>query len=378
MTSDRSTEAVLGRRLTKKAYVPGPVPQLAAGRVPKVSIIIPCYNYGRFLPDSVGRSLAQEGVEPEVIVVDDASTDDSADIAERYAKEDPRVIVLRQQENTGHVAAWNNGYKLATGEFIVRVDADDMLTPGSLARSVALFDAYPSVGLVYGYPRHFTTELPPAPELGPPHGWSIWSGADWVAERCRRGYNCITTPEAVIRASVMREIGPLSPRLGFAQDMEMWVRTAAVSDVGRIDGPDQALHRDHPASMSVTVGAGRILDITERRTVFEVLFDGPGGRLPNATALHNTAKRALAAEALEEACRAYDRRRTQTMDVDGFVEFALATYPDVRDLPEWRALQRRRRVGAKWAPLAPSAVAGIVRRRYQHETRYRRWTKVGV
>src|SRR5438874_11851716 len=364
--------------LVPKDVVSAPVPVLAPGRVPKVSVIIPCYNYGRFLPDSVGGALAQEGVEPEVIVVDDASTDDSAEVAQRYADADPRVKLIRHTVNTNHVVAFNDGYAEATGEFIVRVDADDMLTPGSLARSVALFDAYPSVGLVYGYPRHFTTQARPEPVAGPAQSWTVWSGADWVAERCRRGYNAITTPEAVIRASVMSGIGGLDLRLKYAQDMEMWLRTAAVSDVGRVNGPDQALHRDHESSMSVTVGSGRILDLKERRTVYEVLFDGPGKLLPGADELHDRARRALAAEALEEACRAYDRGRTATMDVDGFVAFALDTYEGTGRLPEWRALQRRRRVGARLSPYVPMFLARVVRRRLQHESRYRRWSRVGV
>jgi len=366
------------KRLVKKAYIREPVSELAQGRVPKVSIIIPCYNHGHFLPDSIGSALAQEGVEVEVIVVDDASTDDSAAAAQRFADVDARVVVLRHEHNTHHVIAFNDGYAAATGEFIVRLDADDMLTPASLARSVALFDAFPSVGLVYGHPRHFTTRVPPEPRVGPPRSWSSWSGADWVAERCRRGCNVITTPEVVIRASVMKQIGPLSPRLKFAQDMEMWLRIAAVSDVGRVDGPDQALHRDYPGSMSQTSGAGHMLDIQERREVFATLFDGPGGQLPLADELHETAKRTLAAEALEEACRAYDRGRTRTVDVAAYVEFAMETYADARDLPEWRALKRRRWVGPTAAPYMPFFYPRIIQRGLRYRFDYWRWTKTGL
>jgi hypothetical protein len=313
-----------------------------------------------------------------VIVVDDASIDDSAAVAQRFAHADPRVTVLLHQHNTHHVIAFNDGYAAATGEFIVRLDADDLLTPGSLARSVALFDAFPSVGLVYGNPRHFTTTNPPQPRVGPPRSWSVWSGADWVAERCRRGCNVITTPEVVIRNSVMKQIGPLSLRLKFAQDMEMWLRTAAVSDVGRVDGPDQALHRDYPGSMSQTIGAGHMLDIQERREVFATLFDGPGTQLPWADQLHEVAKRSLAAEALEEACRAYDRGRTQTVDVDAYVEFALQTCAAARGLPEWRALERRRRVGPAATPYMPIFYPRIIRRGLQYRFAYWRWTKTGL
>ena len=59
------------------------------------------------------------------------------------------------------VATFNDGAKTATGEFLVRLDADDLLTPGSLARATQLARAYPSVGLVYGHPIHFSTESLP-------------------------------------------------------------------------------------------------------------------------------------------------------------------------------------------------------------------------
>jgi len=363
--------------LVRKAHVPAPVPGIAMGRWPRVSVIIPCFNYGHFLPQSVGSALSQEGVQPEVVIVDDASTDDSADIAGAFAREDRRVTVVRHRYNTGHVRAFNDGLEAATGEFIVRLDADDLLTPGSLARSVALFDAFPAVGLVYGHPRHFATTGPPAARAAI-RGWSIWSGSDWIAERCRKGVNCITTPEAMIRADVMRSVGGLDTTLRFAQDMEMWLRTAAVSDVGRVDGPDQAFHRDHPASMSVTEGAGRLVDLRERAAVFDVLFAGPGGRLNDAFELHRAARRALAAEALTSAYHAYDRRRTGTEEIGCYVEFALATFPAARKLPQWRALQKRQRVGARFAPVVPTFTASAIWRRFRWESEHRRWQRTGL
>ncbi|MEV6343179.1 glycosyltransferase family 2 protein [Actinoplanes sp. NPDC051851] len=366
-----------GKRLVPISTVTAPVPGVRDGRLATVSVIIPCYNYGHFLPDSVPSVLSQHGVEVEVVIVDDRSTDDSAEVAQRYADADPRVRLVRHEVNQGHVAAFNSGLAVATGEFIVRLDADDLLTPGSLVRAVALFDAHPSVGLVYGHPHHFTTDRPPAAQTEM-RGWTVWSGRDWIAERCRRGINCITTPEAIVRGSVVERIGPLSPRLEFAQDMEYWLRVAAVSDVGRIDGADQALHRDHAASMSVTTGSGLMLDLRERRTVFDVLFDGPGGDLPDAAELHDLSRRTLAAEALQDASHAYDRGHTGEVDVDAFVDFALETFPQARTLPQWRALQRRRMVGARVAPLMPTFAASVVWRRAQREVRERRWVRAGI
>jgi glycosyltransferase involved in cell wall biosynthesis len=376
LTNDRSPHYFLAKRLARKAYIREPDSDLAKGRLPKVSIVISSYNYGRFLPDSIGSALAQESVEPEVIVVDDASTDDSAAVAQGFADTDPRVTVLRHQRNAGPVVSFNDGYARATGEFIVRLDADDLLTPGSLARSVALFDAFPSVGLVYGRPRHFTSKSPPRPRIVAPRSWSIWSGAEWLAERCRRGCSVITSPEVAVRVNVIKQIGPLNPKLPLAHDMEMSLRAAAVSDVGHIEGPDQALHRDHPASL--THGMGRMLDLRARRAVFTTFFEWLGGRLPLAEELHETAKRRLAAEVLEEACRAYDRGRTRTVDVDGYVIFALETYSGAKDLPEWRALERRRWVGPTAAPYMPIFFPRIIRRGLRYRFSYWRWTKTGL
>jgi hypothetical protein len=364
-------------RLVRKMLVHAPGSQSPRTRRPRVSVIIPCYNYGQFLPGSIESAVCQDGVEPEVIVVDDASTDGSADIANDLATKHSQVRLLRHSVNTGHVTAFNDGLACATGEFIVRLDADDLLTPGALARAAGLFGAFPAVGLVYGHPRHFTTEKPPVPRTNV-RSWTVWSGGDWIAERCRRGVNCITTPEAVIRASVMDAVGGLDSRLRFAQDMEMWLRVAAVSDVGRVDGPDQALHRDHSASMSVTDGAGPIIDLQERRRVFEVLFDGPGGQLSDAATLHDRARQALAKEALETACHAFERGSPSISDIDFFIEFAESTYPRARELSQWRALERRSRVGARLAPLIPPFAASVVWRRVRNDYMYRRWEKVGV
>jgi hypothetical protein len=367
----------MSQRLRRKSYVAAPVPAVVAGRRALVSVIVPCYNYARFLPDSLGSALSQEGVDVEVIVVNDASTDDSAEVAGRYAKDDPRVTVINHESNTGHVVAFNDGLAAATGEFIVRLDADDLLTPGSLARAVAVFDQFPDVGLVYGHPNHFEGP-PPLAEPAPVRGWTIWSGGDWIAERCRTGVNCITTPEAVIRGTVFQQIGGLSTRLKFAQDMEMWLRAAAVADVAHIDGPDQALHREHATSMSVTDGAGMLLDLRERRTVFEVLFDGPGGHLPGAVGMRATARRTLAAEALSFACRIYDRRRAEVTDVDGYVDFALETFGATKELPQWRALALRQRLGPRVSPVMPAFLPGGVVRKLRYRSQYRRWVRSGV
>ncbi|WP_250280018.1 glycosyltransferase, partial [Frankia sp. Cppng1_Ct_nod] len=116
---------------------------------------------------SVGSALDQPGVATDVVIVDDASDDDSASVAVSLAAADSRVGVLTRRANGGPVAAFNDGLAKAQGEYLVRLDADDLLTPGSLARSLALLEANPWVGMAYGRPLHFDgdSELPAAGEL---------------------------------------------------------------------------------------------------------------------------------------------------------------------------------------------------------------------
>jgi glycosyltransferase involved in cell wall biosynthesis len=343
---------------------------------PTVSVVIPCYNYATFLPEALRSALGQEGVQVEVIVVDDASTDDSAEVAEKFAADDGRVRVIRLEKNGGQVAAVNLALAKATGEFVVRLDADDLLTPGSLARSTALMRAFPNVGLVYGYPLHFEGPVPGLPDAGTSKSWSVWSGADWAADRCHKGYNCITTPEVVLRASVLQRVGDVDPRLRIAEDMHWWLRFAAASDIGRVNGPTQALHRDHGASMTATVD--KLRDLNARKSLFTYYFEGPGRTLPQADALDRSWRRALAAEAIDEALRAYDRGRTATANVAGFLAFAEEVWPDATTRPRRRALAVRQAVGVRLARVLPTAVMSIVRRRIAHEIRYRRWASQGI
>ncbi len=105
---------------------------------PTVSVVIPCYNYGRYLPECVASVTAQPGVELEIIIVDDASTDGSQDVARALAAADPRIRLLLHAENARHIITYNDGLALATGDYVVLLSADDLLAPGSLARSTSL------------------------------------------------------------------------------------------------------------------------------------------------------------------------------------------------------------------------------------------------
>jgi glycosyltransferase involved in cell wall biosynthesis len=336
-----------------------------------VSVVIPCYNYGHFLPGAVGSVLTQEGVDIEVLVIDDCSTDGSADVAEALAARDQRVRIIRHRRNRGHIATYNEGLAQVRHEYTVLLSADDALTPGALARATALLDAHPSVGFVYGHPVTFEREVPPCRTQA--RSWTIWSGQEWIERRCERVTSCIFSPEVVMRTSVQRHIGGYRPELPHSGDFEMWLRAAVVADVGRINGADQAYYRRHSTSMQHTTFAGNLVDLRARLAAFDVVLGG-GDNVPDADRLYQKARRGLAATALNDARRAYDWTGP---GVDGsvtdLVAFALEVCPDARELPAWRALQRRRWVTARW----PDASVLFAPRRpldtLTDKVRWRRW-----
>ena len=125
--------------------------------IQKVSVIVPCYNYGHFLGAALQSVQAQTLREWECIIVDDGSSDDTRAVAARYAALDTRIQYLFQT-NSGHSAARNRGLEAAQGQYLQFLDADDLLQPHKLELQAAFLDSHPSVDIVYGNHRYFTEE----------------------------------------------------------------------------------------------------------------------------------------------------------------------------------------------------------------------------
>lgn len=128
------------------------------------SVVIPCYNYGRFLPETVASLARQtgsagDGGEPvirEVIIVDDGSTDDTPQVAQALVLQYPQLnIELVRQENKGPSAARNAGISRARGEWIVALDSDDILADGFLQQVAEAIRQHPEANAVTGAYREF-------------------------------------------------------------------------------------------------------------------------------------------------------------------------------------------------------------------------------
>jgi hypothetical protein len=342
---------------------------------PAVSVVVPAYNYARYLTECARSVLSQRDVDVKLIIVDDCSSDETPRVTAALA-EDPRVTVLRNDPNLGHIPSVNRGLEHVDGEFVVKLDADDLLAPGALARATALLEALPNVSFVYGRPRHFSGATPRLLDL-PALSWTLWPGSDWLARLCRTGVNAISQPEVVIRTASLRKVVPIRADLPHTSDMHLWMQLACIGEVARINGPAQGLYREHEASMQRTVNSGTAFDLQGRRDAFDALFTGVGAALPRARELRDLASRTIAGNALDRACRAYDRGRSDEAPIDEYVATALETWPDARGLPEWRALHRRRAVGSDRAARDPRFVAAALARRAIEETSRVRWRHTG-
>lgn len=336
-------------------------------RLSTVDVVIPCYNYGRYLCTCVGSVLSQRDVSVRVLVIDDASSDESPEVGAKLAASDSRVEFRRHEINKGHIATYNEGLiDWAQADYVVLLSSDDILTPGSLARATQVMDADESIGMVYGRALHFVQESELPTINGAKWSYSQFAGDDWLEGRCRAGHNVITSPEVVVRGSVQRVVGGYRPELPHAGDLEMWLRIAAVSNIAYVRGIPQAFYRVHPQSMMRTRYRGSFVDLCQRKATFDLFFQHNGHLLPDAHRLYALANRALAREALWDACRAYDRNEVEESQANELIKFAMAAYARANSLSEYGALRRRQRLGAVFCNrtqiFAPSALLRKVRR----------------
>jgi glycosyltransferase involved in cell wall biosynthesis len=344
-----------------------------------VDVVIPCYNYGRYLGTCINSVLSQAGVDVRVLIIDDASSDETAQVGDSLAAVDTRVSFRRHDVNQGHIATYNEGLiGWSEADYTVLLSADDMLAPGSLKRAVDIMEADKSIGMVYGRAIHFEAESEIPARGTQKYTFRRWTGADWLQHRCLAGYNVITSPEVVVRGSVQRRVGGYRPELPHAGDLEMWLRIAAISDVAYVRRVPQAYYRVHPSSMMRTVNQGRFLDLRQRKLVFDKFHQHHRHLLVDADRLYELANRALAREALWDACRAYDRNQVDAAHAGDLVEFAMTTYADAATLPEYSALRRRRALGPvicnRTQVFAPPALIRKLRRWILKE----RWKRYGV
>lgn len=185
-----------------------PTHALQTTRNPSISVVIPAYNAAPYVARAIESVLNQTVAPTEVIVVDDGSTDRTAQVVEGY---EPSVRLLRRTQNGGPAAARNSGIRATTGEWIALLDADDSWLPRKLERQLPWL-ADPAVGVVHALWTTMDDQTPP-PVVGFQELW----------ER-----NRIIASSAVIRRSALAAVGGFdeSRSLLALEDYNLWLRLA--------------------------------------------------------------------------------------------------------------------------------------------------------
>jgi glycosyltransferase involved in cell wall biosynthesis len=285
-------------------------------------ILIPCYNYGRYLRDAVESVLTQE-VDLRVLIIDDASQDDSAAVALTLAGEDRRVTFLRHPENRGHIATYNEGIAWAEADFFALVSADDILLPGALARAAEVFLGDPRISMVHGRAVQFEDGVPAEQLLSGAVLARPWAGTSANADRSGTGtpvkvlekqladkqvtlatrefyrsnrrYNRVHTSSVVSRTSVQKKVGGYRAEVPHAGDYDMWLRLAAYGPVGYVPRFQVAIRR-HASNMSLQYSYEQ--DVLQRALVLQTLDAAVGPVLPEGLL------RAMRGDVAAEAVRA--------------------------------------------------------------------------
>jgi len=323
-----------------------------------VDIVVPCYKYGHFLRDCLPSIWTQEGVVLRVLVIDDASPDDSFAVATELTAADRRIEVIRHPENRGLIATLNEGIDWAAADYFLVLSADDLLVPGALARGVAVLEAHPEVGLLHGaeFDLYPGDSMPVADALSQAAaGTRLLTGLAFIRDVCRAATNPVNTSTALVRTSAQKRAGYYNPKLPHTSDYEMWLRIAAISDVAETEAV-QGIRRHHGANMSEYYFSVVTRDYVERNATIESFFATAGKDLPEAAQLAGLARRRLAEEAywvgVSRACRG------QLGLGRDLVAFALRLAPSFTVVPPLGFLLRRKGALSRMAEVLGQAVLG--------------------
>lgn len=263
-----------------------------------VDVVIPNYNYGRYLEACVTSVLSQDTVRVRVLIVDNASTDDSVAIATRLAANDPRVELLLRPENLGPHASFNAGIDWARADYFLLLFSDDFLVPGALRRATTVMERDREIAFCYGLDVAIRGNAP-IPEIAaqpadPPV--TLLSGRAFIERFCRLGVFQIPGPSIVVRTSVQKRTGHYRPALPHSDDYEVWLRLAMHGPIAGLDCI-QAGIRSHDANRGTDLRTHPILHILHTADAAESFFHHEGRWLEGADTLRRLARRGIAQRA---------------------------------------------------------------------------------
>lgn len=200
---------------------------------PRVSVVMPFRDAEPFIAATLESLLGQTFSDFEIVAIDDGSVDAGPSIVREHAANDPRVRLISEGRR-GFVPSLNRGVALARGEYIARMDADDLALPERFARQVAYLDGHPQVGVVGGQ----ILALLDGHSFEPPWWIDAPLKHDQIAASLKHR-NSIHHPTAMIRRDVLLDVGGYREPFTVVQDYDLWLRLAERTRLANL--PDRVL-----------------------------------------------------------------------------------------------------------------------------------------
>lgn len=223
-----------------------------------VTVVIPAYNAAQYLAETIDSILSQTFTNFEVLIIDDGSTDHTAEVACAYAQRDCRLKYF-SQANQGVSASRNKGVELATGELIAFLDADDQWLPNKLEAHVKHFDSSPNLGISFGRVEFMSSS-------GKPTGVISSSRLSGIEPKHLYYENLIVNPSnAVIQYAVFKQIGGFNQDLITMEDLELFLRI--ICKGWKVEGINQVLTRYRTAQGGLSSNLYRLEQDWEKFSV---------------------------------------------------------------------------------------------------------------
>jgi len=221
---------------------------------PTFSVLVPNFNYGRFLGAALESVLAQSYPVAEIVISDDGSTDDSCQVAERYASRYGNIRLLRNP-NGGQAAALNAAFRASTGQIVCLLDSDDVMAEHKVARVVEIFNAKPEVGWVRHKLRLADESLVPLQAVLP-----VFRGSRGERGKYAHIEKTLTFNAAVsLRRDLADRLFPI-PERAFRKGADLYLdfMCGVLGAPGYSLDEELGLYRRHPEQMSSGGGDFRV------------------------------------------------------------------------------------------------------------------------
>jgi glycosyltransferase involved in cell wall biosynthesis len=217
---------------------------------PEISVVVPCYNAARYLESAIASLQTQTFSDFEIIAVDDGSKDNTKAILETLAARDARLRII-SRPNTGIVGALNDGIAAARGEFIARMDADDLCLPTRFENQIAFLRAHPDcvalgTSVIFMDADSYSVKRVPRETSSEKIEAALLAGDG----------GALIHPTVTLRKSAVDQVGRYRKEAQYVEDVDLFLRLARIGKLANL--PSYGLrYRVHPQSINFTKNAGR-------------------------------------------------------------------------------------------------------------------------